>query len=274
LVLDNGLDGIDIDWEYPKDENEAQNMVLLLQACRNALDQAAGPDRKFYLSIACPAGPDNYNKLKIPQMTPLLDFYNLMAYDFAGSWDQVAGHQANIYPSHSNPASTPFSTDGALNHYINVCGVPASKMVLGMPLYGRTFTNTDGPGCGYNGIGPGSWENGIWDYKVLPQPGASEQIDTQTGASWSYDSGSRTMVTYDTQQMVHMKADYVKSRGLGGGMWWESSGDKVGKGANASDGSLVGTFVDGIGGTNVLDQSGNAISFPESKYDNVRAGFQ
>lgn len=207
-------------------------------------------------------------------MTPLLDFYNLMAYDFAGSWDQVAGHQANIYPSNSNPASTPFSTDGALNHYINVCGVPASKMVLGMPLYGRTFTNTDGPGCGYNGIGPGSWENGIWDYKVLPQPGATEQIDTQTGASWSYDSGSRTMVTYDTQQMAHVKADYVKSRGLGGGMWWESSGDKGGKGANASDGSLVGTFVDGIGGTNVLDQSGNAISFPESKYDNVRAGFQ
>ncbi|KAJ6115907.1 hypothetical protein N7523_006324 [Penicillium sp. IBT 18751x] len=273
LVLDNGLDGIDIDWEYPKDDNEAQNLVLLLQACRNSLDQAAGPDRKFYLSIACPAGPSNFNKLRIPEMTPLLDFYNLMAYDYAGSWDQVAGHQANIYPSSSTPGSTPFSTDAALNHYINFCGVPASKMILGMPLYGRAFTNTDGPGSAYNGIGPGSWENGIWDFKVLPQPGASEQVDAQTGASWSYDSGSRTMVSYDNQQMVHMKADYVKSRGLGGGMWWESSGDKGGKGANASDGSLVGTFVDGIGGLNALDESVNALNFPESKYDNVRTGF-
>ena len=237
------------------------------------LDRAAGSDRKFYLSIACPAGPSNFNKLKITQMTPLLDFYNLMAYDYAGSWDQSAGHQANIYPSDSVPAATPFSTEAALKHYINVNGVPPSKMILGMPLYGRAFTNTDGPGSGFNGVGPGSWENGVWDYKALPQPGVTEQVDTQAGASWSYDSSARTMVSYDNQQMSHMKAEFVKLRGLGGGMWWESSGDKGGKGANSSDGSLIGTFVDGLGGVNALDQSANAINFPESKYDNLRTGF-
>jgi len=237
------------------------------------LDRAAGPDRKFYLSIACPAGPDNYNRLKVPQMTPLLDFYNLMAYDYAGSWDQLAGHQSNIYSSNFDPPSTPFCTNAALKYYIDISGVPPSKMILGMPLYGRAFTNTDGPGSEYNGVGPGSWENGVWDYKALPRPGATEQIDTQAGASWCYDSGARTMVSYDNQQMSHVKADLVKMRGLGGGMWWESSSDKGGKGANASDGSLIGTFVDGLGGVNVLDQNANAIDFPESKYDNLRSGF-
>ena len=212
-------------------------------------------------------------RLKLPQMTPLLDFYNLMAYDYAGSWDTVAGHQANIFPSSSTPASTPFSTVAALNHYVNVSGVPPSKMVLGMPLYGRAFVNTDGPGTTFNGVGSGSWENGVWDYKALPRPGAYEKFDAAIGAAWCYDSASRTMVSYDNPQACREKADFVRQRQLGGGMWWETSGDKGDKSANAADGSLIGTFVDEVGGVGALDQVFNAISYPESKYDNLRAGF-
>ncbi|KAJ5351041.1 hypothetical protein N7452_000015 [Penicillium brevicompactum] len=273
LILDLGFDGLDIDWEYPKDENEAENLVLLLQKCREVLDREAGPDRHFYLTIACPAGPSNYEKMKFQEMTPLLDFYNLMAYDFAGSWDANAGHQANLVPSSSNPASTPFSTDAALNYYINVGGVPPSKIVMGMPLYGRAFENTDGPGAPFSGVGQGSWENGVWDYKALPRPGAEEQFDEESGASWCYNGSSRTMVSYDTPYMARLKADYIRQRGLGGGMWWESSGDKGGREANATDGSLIGIFVDGIGGEDALDQAENALSYPESKYANVQSGF-
>lgn len=204
-------------------------------------------------------------------MTPLLDFYNLMAYDYAGSWDQHAGHQANIGPSNNNPASTPFSTTAALDHYINVGGVPPSKIVVGMPLYGRAFQNTDGPGTPFSGVGEGSWENGVWDYKALPRPGATEQYDPATGASWSYDAGSRTAISYDTVHAGREKAEFIRQRQLGGGMWWESSGDKGGRDANANDGSLIGVFVDTVGGVEGLDQSPNAIEFPESKYDNIRS---
>ncbi|CAG7988943.1 unnamed protein product [Penicillium olsonii] len=273
LILDLGFDGLDIDWEYPKDDSEAVNLVLLLQKCREVLDREAGPDRHFYLTIACPAGPNNYEKMRLQEMTPVLDFYNLMAYDFAGSWDTNAGHQANIVPSGSNPASTPFSADAALNYYINVGGVPPSKIVMGMPLYGRAFQNTDGPGAPFSGVGEGSWENGVWDYKALPRPGAAEQFDPESGATWCYDGGSRTLVSYDTPYMAQVKADYIRRRGLGGGMWWESSGDKGGKEANAADGSLIGIFVDGVGGAGALDQSANALNYPESKYANVQAGF-
>ncbi|KAI4145195.1 MAG: hypothetical protein L6R39_003912, partial [Caloplaca ligustica] len=190
LVKDLGLDGLDIDWEYPKDDSEAQSYVDLLAETRKELDAHGYNGSKPLLTVACPAGAQNYEKLHLTSMDQYLDFWNLMAYDYAGSWDSRAGHQANLYPSNDNPSSTPFSTVKAVDYYTSH-GVHPSKIVLGMPLYGRAFTATDGPGQPFSGTGEGSWEPGIWDYKVLPKEGAKEYIDTTIGASWSYDAEKR-----------------------------------------------------------------------------------
>ena len=172
-------------------------------------------------------GPSKFQIMHLRSMNQYLDFFNLMAYDYAGSWDATSGHQANLYHSTSNPASTPFSTAAAIMHYLSQ-GIPASKVVLGMPLYGRTFENTQGVGEAYSGVGAGSWENGVWDFKALPHAGAVEYLDQEAGASYSFDAAKGTLVSYDTLEMTKVKLDYVHATGLGGTMWWESSADKSG----------------------------------------------
>ncbi|CAG8255590.1 unnamed protein product [Penicillium olsonii] len=249
-ILKNlGFDGIDIDFE--------------------ALDSYSAVEADgyhFLITAASPAGPTNYEKQDLARMDQYLDFWNLMAYDYAGSWDTVASHDANVHPSNDNRRSTPFNTDQAIEYYTSH-GVPSNKIVMGMPLYGRAFTNTDGPGQSYSGVGVGSWEDGVWDYKALPQPHCAVTTLHQEIASYCYNPLARLFISYDTPEIARKKGEYIKSKGLGGGMWWELSGDKSG------NESLIATVVDTVGGVGVMDKSENQLNYPTSKYDNLKARF-
>ncbi|KAF2660615.1 glycoside hydrolase family 18 protein [Lophiostoma macrostomum CBS 122681] len=287
LIKDLGFDGIDLDWEYPQNPEQGEQLLLLIHAIRSAMDGYAetfasgdyshhpshhhhrGQKPHFELSIAAPAGKSNHQNLPLERLGQALDFINVMGYDYAGAWDSVAGHQANLYPSRSCPSCTPFSCQAVIDDY-TAAGVAPHKLVLGMPLYGRTFTNTTGFGQPFQGVGEGSWEQGIWDYKVLPKPGATEHLDEETGASYSYDPNTQTLISYDTVEMARRKAAYIKEKHLGGAMWWELNGDR-----EDEEGSLIANVVRELGGhdSHRIKKKDNWLLYPDSCYENLKSGF-
>lgn len=108
--------------------------------------------------------------------------------------------------------------------------------------------------------------------QALPLPGSQVSYDSEAVASWSYNSKTRTMVSYDTPQAASQKAEYIKNNGLGGAMWWETSGDQPSN--NSTGQSLIELVVQGLGGYEGknLVQRQNILDYPNSKYDNLRSG--
>lgn len=160
-------------------------------------------------------------------MDKYIDFWNLIAYDYSRSQDNVASHNVNVYTSTNSLANTPFNIAQAIIYHSSN-GVYLNKLVLGISLYRRLFINTNGLSSSYNEVGSDSWESRMWDYKDLPSTAAIiNQLDKLV-ASYSYDSGQRMMISYNTPEIARKKAQYIMSNGLGGDMWWESSSDKTG----------------------------------------------
>ncbi|KAF8551632.1 glycoside hydrolase family 18 protein [Imleria badia] len=259
LVEDYGFDGVDIDFEYPANDAEGQGFLDLMTSLRGAFDDLAtanGDDTPYELTVAVSAGSQNYEFYPVAQLDQVLTYWNLMAYDYAGSWLSFADNQSNLYGG----SRTGVSTDAAVNYYIS-SGATPGKIIMGIPLYGRAFENTDGIGQPYSGVGPGTLEAGIYSYKYLPLPGAVVSEDPVDVASYSYDSVKRELVSYDVPDIVRIKAEYVAFNALGGCMFWELSTDKTGPD------SLVQTAGVTLG---QLDQTPNHIRYPNSKWDNIR----
>lgn len=147
-----------------------------------------------------------------------------MAYDFTGPWTQAAGHQAQLNtPTYPYSDEALLSCDSAIS-YMLAQGVPSRKILLGIPVYGRSFLGATKPGDPYDGQGG---EEGTFEYRDLPRPGALEGVDEQIGAAFCV-GGDGGFVTYDNPRTVQLKAQFAKQRRLGGLFYWTGTADAQG----------------------------------------------
>jgi len=241
------FDGIDIDWEYPGAcgatcdyrVEDGANFTALLAEFRRQLHQVDSA-RPLLLTAATPAAKDHYDLMELEAISTSLDWLNLMTYDFHGAWEPSGptNHHANLFINDQDPAAPRLSVDQVVGAY-RVAGVPADRIVIGLPFYGRGWGSVrDGGSHGlYQKAGRiprGTWEQGSEDYKVLMTKGYPAYWDAAAQASWLYNGSE--FWTFESPAAIRAKMDYIATQGLRGVMFWELSGD---------DGSLVAAIAAG-----------------------------
>ncbi|MGA9121130.1 MAG: glycosyl hydrolase family 18 protein [Bacteroidota bacterium] len=226
------FDGIDVDWEFPgmAQHNgtaaDKQNFTLLLGTIKDSLlqcEQATG--RHYVLSAALPAGAANASGLEVAAIAGILDFLNIMTYDFSGSWDELAYHNAPLFASPGVDSMR--CLNGAFSMYHNTYNVPAKKINLGVPFYGHTFTNCAALLAHHGGPDTVHFSrSGAVFYDILNQQNEFTRYwDTVAQVPYLISSDWHTLVSYDDEQSVAAKAEYVLSRGARGLIIWEITDD-------------------------------------------------
>jgi len=233
------LDGLDVDWEYPGlpgDNNpyrpeDRANFTALMTDLRAHLDAAAtGSDKHYLLTFAAGAFPDYLAHAAMNEVAGVVDFVNLMTYDFrVPGAEPEAGHNANLL-AHPKDASGS-SADRAVRDFL-AAGVPARKLVLGVPFYGRAWEVQGDygplyvPGKAAKGFGSGRYSA----LRELPtQPGWLRLWDDAAQAPWLWNPEKKLFVSYEDPRSLRLKCALVRERGLGGVMFWEYSEDGGGE---------------------------------------------
>lgn len=234
MMKQYGFDGLDIDWEYPvgggEEDNvsrpeDKQNYTLLLAELRKQLDAQGEADGEvhYLLTIAAPASAYSYNNFELGKIHEYLDWVNIMAYDFAGAWNAVTDHHAALYASEGS-LSPDLSGDAAVRAYLNA-GIPAEKIVLGVPFFGRGWSGVGERKNGLHQTYASTYgdEGGFLHYLNLSDLllKAQRHWDEQAQAPWLYDPVGGIMVSYDDPESLALKAEYIAKNGLGGVMIWE-----------------------------------------------------
>lgn len=197
-----GLDGIDLDWEYPTSSSagissspdDTKNYTLLLKDLRETL----GEDLLLTMASSSSA---KYVDFK--NCIQYMDFVNLMTYDMG----RPPKHHSALYPSSKTSRSVEESVD---LHY--KAGVPYEKMVVGVPFYGKGASSDDDRD--YNEMGP------LFEKYT-------EMWDDDAKVPYLVDASGNMVLCYDNVKSIGLKTDYVIEKNLLGVMFWNWEADNT-----------------------------------------------
>jgi len=234
FIIQYGFDGVDIDWEYPvgggldtnsKRPEDKENFTLLLKKIREKFDERGLIDNNHYL-LTIAGGASNYyiGNTEPELFHQYIDYANIMTYDIHGTWDSYSDFNAPLYNNDDISPQYKWSVNSSVQAWINA-GFPADKLIVGIPFYGYMYETTEN---NINGLYQTftkakalSYNNIATNY--LNTQGYTRYFHEQSMVPWLFNG--TTFISYEDQQSIVLKADYIKSQGLGGAAIWELSQD-------------------------------------------------
>jgi len=250
FIKEYSLDGIDIDWEYPNHPGagntyrpeDVHNFTLMLECVREHIDSLAaaeGRKEKYLLTIATGASEVYAANTELGPLSNYLDFINIMTYDFHHGASYQTGHHANLRVS-SWDSPDGDATDRAVELHLNA-GVPASKLNIGLPFYGRIWKGvepvnnglyreaaTTGAGMPYAEV-----------LKALADPAFTRYYDSSAASPFLWNERDSVFISYEDEVSIAERMQYLKEKGLAGVMFWEYTEDV--------DGMLLRAITEGLG---------------------------
>jgi chitinase len=234
IVDDNDYDGIDLDWEYPDNKEEVVGFERLTRRFRKELDAVgARRGRPMFVTMAASANPGTLKWLAKDFLLETMDWINVMTYDFTGDWTNFAGHHSPLFASSKQPGGSPRSTELTMKYLLDERGLPADRLAVGIPLYGRGF----GVAAPYastkdakkTGVPRGDYKN---LHPLANQQGWTRQWDDETKNPWLVSRERAVVVGYDDAESVALKTEWAMKKGFRGVFFWQIAGDRLPDGTN------------------------------------------
>lgn len=218
------FDGLDIDWEWDAGALTpalSESFSKFIHELRRLLQiRKKATKQESLLAIALQATPSIYKTLNLTALAQDVDWFHLMAYDFFGPGNETIGFNAPICSTWSV-----YSIDGALQRIMEQ-GLSPEKMVLGLPLYGYMYENTDGYNAKIDKKSKSkhvSYNNIQKNY--LDHPEFEKQWDEFGLVPSLYNSKKRVFISYDGHESMAHKVEFAKDKKMRGVVLWRLSGD-------------------------------------------------
>ena len=234
IVTENDYDGIDLDWEYPDNDKEIVGFERLTRRFRKELDAiGARKGRPMVVTMAVSSNPGTLKWLGKEFLLETMDWINVMTYDFTGDWTNFAGHHSPLFASSKQPGRSPRSTELTMKYLVEERGMPADRLAVGIPLYGRGFgvakPYDSTKGAKKTGIPRGDYKN---LHSLVNQQGWTRKWDDETKNPWLVSHDREVVVGYDDSESVALKTKWAMKNGFRGVFFWQLAADRLPDGTN------------------------------------------